>query len=194
MPAPGAGVEIRELGRDEVGRVWSIDRREVIERMFRHRGGALVLEAAHHDVRGWPAGEPEEYGPLLRACVDHGGAVLGAFADGALVGAVALEGRFRGPGGDRLQLPFLHVSHAWRGRGLGRRLFGTAVEQARARGARGLYVSATPSERTVRFYLRLGCRVAEEVDPVLFAREPEDIHLDFEIPARPGAPGPSREL
>ena len=40
-----------------------------------------------------------------------------------------------------------------------------------------MYISATPSEHTINFYLRQGCVVASEVDPELFALEPEDIHL-----------------
>jgi hypothetical protein len=60
---------------------------------------------------------------------------------------------------------------------LGKRLFDLARAVARERGARQLYISATPSENTVNFYLRLGCQVAEEPDPELLALEPEDIHL-----------------
>jgi hypothetical protein len=56
------------------------------------------------------------------------------------------------------------------------------VARARELGARQLYVSATPSENTVRFYLRLGCRVTDDVDATLFNLEPEDIHLVFDIP------------
>jgi hypothetical protein len=48
-------------------------------------------------------------------------------------------------------------------------------------GAATLYVSATSSENTVNFYLRRGCRVAAQPDEALFALEPEDIHLEFEI-------------
>jgi predicted N-acetyltransferase YhbS len=80
-----------------------------------------------------------------------------------------------------VQLTFLHVSRAYRDHGLGARLFAGARTIARARGARGLYVSATPSEHTIGFYLRMGCRVLAEPDPELFALEPEDIHLECEV-------------
>src|SRR5262249_10910216 len=43
--------------------------------------------------------------------------------------------------------------------------------------ARELYGSAVPSVPAVVFYLAHGFRVTEEVDPDLFAQEPEDIHL-----------------
>jgi hypothetical protein len=57
------------------------------------------------------------------------------------------------------------------------RLVGEVERRAIAGGARELYVSAVPSVPAVGFYLARGFRVAEEVDPGLFAQEPEDIHL-----------------
>ena len=175
-------MRIRELERDEVPRVWSIDRAEVIDRVYRHRDGALVLVDEHHDMKGWPAGEPERGGPTLLDCMDHGGTCFGAFEGDELVGAAVLESRFIGRERDRLQLKFLHVGRRRRGTGLGRSLFERAVSRARELGARRLYISATPSENTVRFYLARGCRVTDEPDPALFEREPEDIHLEFDIP------------
>ncbi|MCG8590916.1 MAG: GNAT family N-acetyltransferase [Proteobacteria bacterium] len=175
-------VEIRELERAEIQDLWSIDRAEVIERIYTHRDGELVLQDQHHDVRGWPPGEPDQYGPLLLDCFDRDGTCCGAFDGGRLIGAMVLESRFIGRAKDRLQLKFLHVSRRYRGAGLGRRLFELAVSRARERGARRLYISATPSENTVNFYLRRGCRLADDVDADLFALEPEDIHLEFEIP------------
>jgi hypothetical protein len=68
-----------------------------------------------------------------------------------------------------------------RGRGLGAKVFKLAKKTARERGAKSLYISATPSENTVNFYLRLGCKVAEQPERDLFELEPEDIHLGCEI-------------
>lgn len=182
-------MKIRELARHEVRTLWSIDRSEVIDAMFRRDGDALVLKPERHDVRGWPPGEPEQYGPILLDCFDRGGTFYGAFAGEALVGAAVLESHFLGPRKDRLQLKFLHVSRSQRRAGLGSTLLERAVSRARELGARRLYVSATPSENTVRFYLRRGFRVTEEVDPALFALEPEDVHMELEIPG----PEPGRE-
>lgn len=47
---------------------------------------------------------------------------------------------------------------------------------ARDRDARALYVSATPSESAVGFYLSRGFRPTEPF-PEPFAKEPEDIHM-----------------
>jgi len=64
---------------------------------------------------------------------------------------------------------------------LGTQLFELAKATAREKGARPLYISATPSEKTVNFYLRLGCAVAGEPDPELIELEPEDIHLECDV-------------
>ena len=62
--------------------------------------------------------------------------------------------------------------------GLGTQLYQAAHRVAAEFGATGLYVSATPSENTVDFYRRRGCRVTPDPDPELLAREPGDIHLE----------------
>jgi GNAT superfamily N-acetyltransferase len=64
---------------------------------------------------------------------------------------------------------------------VGRALFEKVVARARRLGAHRLYISSTPSENTVRFYLRLGCGPTKDVDAALFELEPDDIHLEFAI-------------
>ena len=161
--------------------MWEIDRAEIIERVYGVVHGALELRPERHDVRGWPPGEAEKSGPILRACADRGGWFYGVFDGEKLVATVVLDNRFIGAGRDQLQLEFLHVSRRERDQGLGRELFTRAAEVARERGARSLYVSATPSEHTIRFYLSMGCKLAAEPDPELFALEPEDIHLELDL-------------
>lgn len=174
-------MKIRELTREELPDLWKIDRAELVNHVYHHRDGELVLVPEFYDTRGWPPGEPELYTPLLLDAVDAGGTCYAACEGEELIGAAVLEGRFIGPEQDRLQLKFLHVSQQHRQSGLGRMLFEKAAEKAKERGARRLYISATPTENTVQFYLRRGCRVAEWLDPDLFALEPEDIHLDLEL-------------
>ena len=176
-------MKIRQLERNEIPELWSIDRAELIDRVYHHEGDELILRPEHHDVQGWPPGEPERYGPILLDCFDRGGTFYGAFDGETLVGAAVLESRFIGRGQDQLQLKFLHVGRQQRGAGLGRTLFEKAVARAASLRARRLYISSTPSENAVRFYLRRGCRVTEDIDAALFQLEPEDIHLELDIPA-----------
>jgi predicted N-acetyltransferase YhbS len=169
---------IRELTRAEVERVWEIDRREVIEKVYHLRDGRLILEAEFFNMQGWPAGEGELYTPRLLDCFDRGGLFSGAFDDDALAGVAILESRFIGSREDQLQLKFLHVGRPYRRMGLGKTLFESAAQCARKMGAKKLYISATPSENTIGFYMHLGCTLASEIDAELFALEPEDIHLE----------------
>ncbi len=174
-------IDIRALERHEIPLIWQIDRREVIDNVYYLREGKLVLEAEHYDMQGWPPGEAEHYTAILLDCCDRGGFFWGAFEQESLIGVSILESKFIGSERDTLQLKFLHVSRDCRGQGLGTRLFNIAVEKAKSLGAKKLYISATPSENTVDYYMRLGCMLATEIDPDLFALEPEDIHLEYVI-------------
>lgn len=171
-------VNIRLLERDEVETVWTIDRREIIENIYYLENGELVLKEEYYDIQGWPPGEPEQYTPILLDCFDRGGTFYGAFEDGQLIGVAVLESKFIGKDKDQLQLKFLQVSRDYRGKGLGRKLFEKAADKARALNTNKLYVSATPSESTIHFYVRMGCTVTQDVDPDLFELEPDDIHLE----------------
>lgn len=171
----------RQLRRDEIERVWSIDRSELVEGAYALEAGELVPKPAYFDVRGWPPGEPEHYTPFLLAAFDRGAWTHALFDGETIVGAAILDSKRIGRSGDKLQLMFLHVSQAFRGAGLGRRLFALASDEARRRGARSLYISATPSQHTIDFYRSLGCVVTDDIDAELFALEPEDIHLECRL-------------
>jgi len=172
-------MKIRKLTRSEIPYIWQIDRSEVIDSIYYLRDGQLVLEPEHYDMHGWPPGEPEHVTPFLLDCFDHGGHFWGAFAGDLLIGAVVLENRFIGSQQDTLQMKFLHVSNHFREQGLGKKLFLIAAEKAIELGAKKMYISATPSENTVNFYLQVGCVLATEINEKLFELEPEDIHLEY---------------
>ena len=174
-------MNIRLLQREEIPLIWQIDRREIIENIYYLHDGELVLKPDYFDIRGWPPGEAELYTPILLDCYDRGGTFWGAFENDTLVGAAILESKFIGSQQDTLQLKFLHVGRDHRKQGIASTLFNLAADKAKALGAKKLYISATPSENTINYYRRLGCVLAEEVDPELFALEPEDIHLEYEI-------------
>ena len=176
-------MKIRALTRAEIPYIWQINRSEVIRGVYHLKKGKLVRKAEYHDMHGWRPGEPEHYNPFLMDCFDHGGHFWGAFAGELLIAAVVLENRFIGTSKDTLQLKFLHVSNHFRKQGLGKKLFLLAAEKALELDARKLYISSTPSENTVNFYLHLGCVLAAEIDPELYTLEPDDIHLEFSLNA-----------
>jgi GNAT superfamily N-acetyltransferase len=176
-------IELRELDRCELGRVREIDRTELIEAIYYLEEGALVLKPERYDMRGWPPGTLDQTEAALLDCHDRGGWCAGAFDGDRLVGIVALESRSIGAERDQLQLLILHVSNGYRDQGVGARLFEAARAVARQWGARHLYVSATPSEHTITFYLGRGCQLHSDPDPELWAEEPEDIHLLCDVNA-----------
>lgn len=175
-------MEIRELQQNELNLIWTIDRSEFIENVYRFRDGRLILEPHHFNVTGWLPDMPEQYKPILAECFERGGVFYGAFEDETLVGISVLDNAFLGLNKDQLQLKFLYTNQSHRKRGLGRKLFTKAADAAKALNARKLYISAAPSENTVNFYRRLGCEVTKDVDPALFELEPEDIHMEYVIP------------
>lgn len=174
-------MNFRTLERSEVEQIWTIDRREVVERAYRLEDGKLRLRPGYFDIQGWPPGDVQKTTPLLYESFDRGAICCGAFEGTALIGVAVLDTVWRGVGRDLLQLEMLHVSRDYRAQGLGSKLFEWARSAARERGARGLYISATPSENTIHFYLRRGSTVIGAPDPELLALEPEDIHLECSV-------------
>ncbi len=170
-------MEMRLLTRDEVELIWTIDRSEVHHHTYEVHGGQLVRTPNYFEVPGWRSDAAEKETPLLLDCFDRGGTFLGVFDAEALIGIGVLEAARVGRAEDQMQLAYLYVSRAYRGRGVGMQLFEAASSFAREAGAHALYVSATPTENTVDFYLHRGCVLAPEPDPRLLAAEPDDIHL-----------------
>jgi predicted N-acetyltransferase YhbS len=170
-------MEMRLLTRDEVELIWTLDRSEVHHRTYELHGGKLVRTPNYFEIPGWRPDSVEKETPVLLDCFDRGGTFLGVFDAEALIGIGVVESARIGRASDQMQLAYLYVSRAHRGRGVGMQLFEAAVSVARDAGANALYVSATPTENTVDFYLKRGCVLAPEPDPRLLAAEPDDIHL-----------------
>jgi GNAT superfamily N-acetyltransferase len=98
-----------------------------------------------------------------------------------LAGVAVLAGLPVGGDAGLLQLALLHVGRGYRRSGLASMLFARACEEAALRGARRLYISATPFEGALRFYLSRGARLADPPDPTLLKLEPEDVHLVLDL-------------
>lgn len=181
MTSPARPLAFRDLARGEFDRIWTIDRREHIAHIYRLVDGGLKLEAHDIDVPGWHPETVARTTPLLYEMCGRGARFFAAFGGEQLAGVSVLDTLPRGERGDLRQLAFMHVGRDYRGQGLGSRLFDQARVAARELGARGLYISATPSENTIRFYQRCGATLLARPDPDLFALEPEDIHLECPV-------------
>jgi GNAT superfamily N-acetyltransferase len=167
-------IEIRELARGELARAYDIDDSDDGDVVYVVAAGRLTATPAE---RHRPRRTPERWDQFIASwerILDQEGAVYGALLGDLLVGVAVLRPRLTPA---RAQLHSLFVSRAHRRQGVARRLVAEVERRAVADGARELYVSAVPSVPAVGFYLAQGFQVTDEVDPDLFAEEPEDIHL-----------------
>ena len=179
----GLPITITRLKPGEIERIAELDRSEHVTRAYEVEAAVLTQTEVDWKVPNWfISGDGDhslsEQIAFCRSHLDQGGVLLGAINDHLLAGIAVVRPKLRG---DMAQLVFLHVSRGFRRHGIGKRLMHEACDIARSAGARHIYVSAVPSESAVGFYLSQGCRLAELVDPELYALEPEDIHLTLEL-------------
>jgi len=154
----GTPIEVKRLARAELLSVAEIDRTERIDLIYEQRGTELEERRGNW---GSPAWDPHGHGEYsiaaqrhaLEHYLDAGGIALGDFSKGQLVGIGAVVPHIRP---EIAQLAFLHVSEGFRAMGIGRRLSDELDLIARDAGDTEIVVSATPSEKTVRFYLSRG--------------------------------------
>jgi GNAT superfamily N-acetyltransferase len=169
----------RPMVQAELSRLGEIDRTERITRAYVQEGERLIEQEVDWNVGPWsPTGThahsvPDQIG-FLKWHVEQGASAFGAFDGERLVGIGLVTPHLR-PG--IAQLSYLHVSHGYRGQGVGRRLVAELERIALAAGDTEMVVSATPTLRTVRFYMSCGYAPMAAPLPELFEKEPEDVHL-----------------
>ena len=177
-------ITIKQLTPEDATRIAEIDRTERVGVRYTYRDGQLRAETVDWDVPDFSREGEGKYSlrhqidGVQRPLIDSGGVLYGALDGDRVVGLAALRYDLR-PGMD--QLLYLMVSNGYRRQGIASRLVARLFDIARERGARRMYVSATPSESAVGFYLRKGFRPTEEPLPELLEEEPEDIHMIMEL-------------
>lgn len=172
---------IEQLEKSEIKRLGEMDRSEKVTLLYKYSKGKLLPEETDLNVPRWREEDVERQINKLSAELDQGGTLFGATDGGVLAGLAVLGNKFVGEHSDELQLASLHVSRAYRRQGIATKLFEAASKIAKEKGAKRLYISVTPSESAVGFYLSHGCKLATHVDEELFAQEPEDIHMIKEL-------------
>lgn len=172
--------EVRTLGIADVGLIARIDRSEHVDVEYTVIDGRLIERpVSMTEIPPWdPVGTgPHSVAAEVAFCtplVAGGAALLGAFEGDRLLGLAVVNGSFEP---SLAWLAFFHVSRPDRRRGVGAALWSAATRVAVAAGAESMYVSAVPTGSAVGFYLSRGCALADPVHRVLYAREPDDVHL-----------------
>lgn len=170
---------LRWMENHEVDKLADLDRSEPVNTSYLLEEGKLVAKPVDWNVPSFflEGDGDHSLAEQIRFCQSHlenGAGMIGAFNEGRLVGTGIITPEVR-PG--MAQLAYLHVSDGYRRQGIATRILQELIGWASARGARLIYVSATPSGSAVGFYLSHGFVPAEEPLPELFDLEPEDIHM-----------------
>jgi len=155
------------------------NRYQEVTKVWRKCGDDYVLEDECFIMNWSDEDKSRSVNEFFANSIRSGGCLFGAFDGEKMIGFSAINGKFIGKEKQYLRLDSMHVSHGYRHRGIGKRLFLFCMEAARKLGAPKLYVTVFSSQETVAFYRAMGCVYAEEVIPELFEAEPFDVHMEY---------------
>ncbi len=174
-------MQIKTLANSDIVRLREIDRTERIRILFTYKEGELEEERIAYKVPPWNDEKVESLIKDVTPELEKGGVLLGALDGSKLAGVAVLGNRPICDDAEMLQFVLLHVSEKYRRQGVAGKLVEKLIEIAKERGAKQLYISATPSDSAIGFYFSLGSKLAPKVDKEQYEWEPEDIHLVLEL-------------
>jgi GNAT superfamily N-acetyltransferase len=168
---------LRAFTAGEAERLAELDRSESVSMVYTVHRGEIVPLGRGEEIPQWSGAWLEGVVAFTRRHLESGGTGGAVWDDDRLAAVAVLGGTPVGGDPELLPLALLHVGRPYRRRGLAARLLALMRDEAVRRGARRLYISATPCEGALRFYLAQGARLADPPDPDLYAIEPEDVHF-----------------
>lgn len=125
--------------------------------------------------------EPEELrknAVKLAESLRSGSTGFGAYDGELLCGFALLGADIFNPNELYMTLKEMHISEPYRGRHIGAKLFRLCMDEARARGALKLYISAHSSKESQAFYRAMGCVEAQSPDAEAVRLEPCDVQME----------------
>lgn len=175
-------VQYRNIQEEEIARELFRDfvRHQVVKDCWRREEGEWVVKSDPF-IDDWSEEDYQFLVYCLKNTVRTGGFVCGAFCEGRLKGFTSVEADFFGGEQRYLDLSCIHVSEDMRGLGIGRTLFCKAMEWARKKGARKLYISAHSAVESQAFYSAMGCAEAEVYNQQHVEKEPYDCQLECKL-------------
>jgi GNAT superfamily N-acetyltransferase len=176
-------ISYRTIDESKLSKLSDIDRTEVIRVGYEVRSGDLIEKDVMWDTPNFLLDGDGEHtiAAQIAFCKSHmerDGIGIGAF-DGEALAAIGIFTPNIRPEMD--QLSYLQVSETYRRRGIASEIVRQLLENARDRGSKRIYVSATPSESAVGFYKSFGFKLVNKPIPELYELEPEDIHMILEF-------------
>ena len=141
------------------------------------QGGYYLVHQPH--AENWDDAEKNKIIEKWRVALNNGGKSFGAYDGKKIVGFAFIDGMRLGSEKQYLELLYFHVSYEYRGRGIGKKLFGLFAEAASRLQCKKLYIVASSSEESQKAYHKLGCVYAKERIPHLCEQRPLDVHMEF---------------
>lgn len=172
------GIEFDEFAQ----KLEDIDRSEKRDGWYRVVEGELKLVSEPDELPDWTEERRQLHASRIRECIMRGGVIIGAFYQlpsskhQVMIGCAVLDGQWMGVATDTLDMYFLFASRQlkqryvsaggqpaeFRGSGIGGKLIDKISAEARARGAKKLYISAASGQNTIDFYTRKKAVLATE--------------------------------
>ncbi|TKD72244.1 GNAT family N-acetyltransferase [Pseudalkalibacillus hwajinpoensis] len=158
----------------------SFNRYQVTNKVLVNELGKLI-EKEDRFEEDWSLSRKREIVNHFNYVMEHGGAVIIVTRETFVVGFAVIEPGEFGQTFRYRELSYIHVSSEVRGDGIGKELFKKTLVIAKLLGAEKLYIGAHPSIEAQRFYSRMGCVLAEEINEDIYLREPRDIQLEVTL-------------
>jgi GNAT superfamily N-acetyltransferase len=159
----------------------NFNRYQEIKRCYRFENGSWTIKNNVYE-ENWDKNRKDNKTIKFKNILDAGfGYIFGAFDNNALIGYAVLFNKTFGSKRQYIQLFSLQVSFGYRNRGIGKKLFGFCIEKAKSNNVKKLYISANSSEETIKFYFRIGCKDAIEINKEQAEEEPFDRQMEYEI-------------
>lgn len=172
-------ISYREMKFDDLKSLGDIDRSDYSNDVYVMRNGELICEKIEFNHKGFsPETIQEKIEKFSNMLLNGNHIFFGAYDGQTLIGIAGFEVKFRGKNMNMFDFGPLWIDRNSRQLGIGRELLNISASKAKELGAKKLYISATPVKNTVDFYLKMGCKVTDDIDIELFQEEPDDIHME----------------
>ena len=176
-------IEIKELFQDDINdNILSFfNRYQEVNKCWINENGNWIL-INEKRIENWDKNIKDEKVQMFKEILENNiGYIYGAFVNEELIGFSLLLNEKFGSLDQYIQLKQLHISHEYRHKGIGKKLFKMCMEKAKEMGAKKIYISTNDSEESQKFYKTIGCKDAMEIDKKSVEKEPYDRQMEYEI-------------
>ena len=148
----------------------SYERKQEVKRVYRREGSEYTLVDMPY-TEDWSLDKKRQIAEDIKS--DEYISYI-ASDDGQVIGFIGLIKRLNN---EYMILDLMHVSQMYRGKGIGRKLFSIAKQEAKKAGAKALYISACSSEETIAFYKAMGAELTDDPIKEIADEEPYDLQM-----------------